>query len=197
MWAGGAWPGGARPFNAAGAQRGAAPDQPRPSRRLANPRPRPRPASPTSTARSADGASRLSYTWGWRSLAAAPEAGRPVAAQRGDFLSDALRWTYIADERDSSAVHTEVRAGEGSCQLHYASYATTCWLHYATRPNRSPVHTEVGSGQGSPWIKRQQRGGADGLLEAAPAADAGSFNPPLHCPAPRAAALAPLGTRRF
>ncbi|KIZ04062.1 hypothetical protein MNEG_3896 [Monoraphidium neglectum] len=55
----------------------------------------------------ADGTSRLSYTWGWRSLAAAKNASRPVAAQRGDFLSDALRWSHVVDERDSATVHTE------------------------------------------------------------------------------------------
>ncbi|GBF97484.1 hypothetical protein Rsub_10407 [Raphidocelis subcapitata] len=56
---------------------------------------------------SADGATRLSYTWGWRSLVAGAAASRPVRAQRGDFLSDALRWTWVVDERDSATVHTE------------------------------------------------------------------------------------------
>lgn len=66
---------------------------------------------------SADGATRLSYTVGWRSLLASPGASRPVRSQRGDFLSDALRACHIIDERDSATVHTEV-----------------CWLAKAQLP---------------------------------------------------------------
>ncbi|KAI8473360.1 MAG: surface antigen-domain-containing protein [Monoraphidium minutum] len=58
-------------------------------------------------ASSADGASRLSYTWGWRSLVTSASASRAVCAQRGDFLSDALRWAHVVDERDDATVHTE------------------------------------------------------------------------------------------
>lgn len=56
---------------------------------------------------------RLSYGWGWRSQVAGASASKAVRAQRGDFLHDALRWTYVLDERDSSVVHTEV-GGLGS-----------------------------------------------------------------------------------
>jgi hypothetical protein len=59
---------------------------------------------------SADGTTRLSYAWGWRSLVAGAGACKAVRSQRGDFLSDALRWTYVMDERDSATVHTEVGA---------------------------------------------------------------------------------------
>ena len=49
----------------------------------------------------------MSYSWGWRSLLASPGASRGVRAQRGDFLSDALRVSRVVDERDSAVVHTE------------------------------------------------------------------------------------------
>jgi len=81
------------------------PTHTKPTQNRTNPNPKPN--------RSADASTRLSYTWGWRSLMAGPAASRSVRAQRGDFLSDALRWTWVVDERDSPTLHTEV-GGRGT-----------------------------------------------------------------------------------